>query len=119
MHFYVRLLNCFFVGRIDGSADTAQDCIVLVIGQFKQVLFKLLESCIVHYHKIKHFFQLFGTFCLVNKSLQVLTGLIGDLFHQDAAENGHGKLFGGAFVLIVFAVNAEHFCRDDLDCTVF
>jgi hypothetical protein len=45
--------------------------------------------------------------------------LVGDLFHENAAEYGHGEFFGGAFVEIVLGRDADHFGGEDLDSAVF
>ena len=105
--------------RIHRRADPAQESVIFITGQFKKILLKFLKSRILHDHEVKHFFQLFRAFRLVNQSLQVLTGLIGDLFHENAAEYGHGEFFGCSFVEIVFGRDADHFGGEDLDSAIF
>ncbi len=64
--FYVRVLNIFLMCRANWCTDPAQQSIVLITGQLKQVLLKLLKSSIIHDHKVEHLFELFWAFGLIN-----------------------------------------------------
>ena len=96
--------------RVHWRTDSAKQRIIFIAGQLKKVFLKLFESGIVHDHKVEHLFEFFWAFGFVNEGLQVLTGLIGDLLHENATQDGHREFLGGAFVEVVIAWDTHHFC---------